>query len=60
MLVVSRKQNERIYLKVGTVTVVVTVAEIDRGKVRIGIDAPQSVRIYREEVLPPETPKAKE
>ena len=29
------------------------VMDIDRGKVRIGIDAPRDVPIYRQELLPP-------
>jgi carbon storage regulator len=51
MLVLSRKAGERIYIGQD---VVVTVTEIDRGKVRLGIDAPNSVPILREEILFPQ------
>lgn len=32
--------------------IIVTVVDIDRGKVRIAIEAPPSVKIWREELLP--------
>lgn len=47
MLVVSRKQNERIV--VGG-SVVVTVVRISGDKVRIGIEAPADVRVIRDEI----------
>lgn len=47
MLVLSRKLGERIY--VGE-DVVVTVVDIDRGKVRLGIEAPRETAIVREEL----------
>lgn len=47
MLVLSRKQNERIV--VGG-SVVVTVVRISGDKVRLGIDAPADVRVIRDEV----------
>lgn len=47
MLVLSRKQNERIV--VGG-SVVVTVVRISGDKVRLGIDAPADVRVVRDEV----------
>lgn len=52
MLVLSRKPGER--LKIG-MDVWVTVVEMRRGHVRIGIDAPDSVKILREELDLPET-----
>jgi carbon storage regulator len=48
MLVVSRKKNERIVIGGN---IVVTVCEIGPGKVRIGIDAPKDVSIYRQEII---------
>lgn len=51
MLVLSRKENERIF--VGD-NIVITVAEIDRWRVRIGIDAPKGIPIWREELQPKE------
>lgn len=47
MLVLSRKVGEKIYIGE---TIVVTVAEIDRGKVKIGIEAPHDVPIWRGEL----------
>ena len=47
MLVLSRKQNERI--RVG-VSVVVTVVRVCGDKVRIGIEAPANVRVLRDEL----------
>jgi carbon storage regulator len=47
MLVLSRKQNERI--RVGD-SVVVTVVRVSGDKVRIGIEAPANVRVLREEL----------
>ena len=51
MLVLSRKQNERI--RVGD-SVVVTIVRVSGDKVRIGIEAPANVRVLRDE-LEPET-----
>lgn len=47
MLVLSRKPNESIIIA-GEITV--TVLEIRGDQVRIGIDAPRSVTVHREEV----------
>ena len=47
MLVLSRKQNERI--RVGD-SVVVTVVRASGDKVRIGIEAPPDVRVLRDEL----------
>ncbi len=49
MLVLSRKLGERIFIGED---IVITLVDIDRGKVRIGIQAPRDVPIYREELLP--------
>ena len=48
MLVLTRKVGEEIYI--GD-RICVKVMEISGGKVRLGIDAPVSLRIYREELL---------
>ena len=47
MLVLTRKVGERI--NIGD-DIVVLVIEVNRGNVRIGIDAPGTVSIYRQEV----------
>lgn len=49
MLVLSRKLGEKI--KIGE-NIWVTVVDIDRGKVRIGIEAPPDVQVMRKELLP--------
>jgi carbon storage regulator len=48
MLVLTRKVGEEIYI--GD-QICVKVIEISASRVRLGIDAPLSMRIYREEVL---------
>jgi carbon storage regulator len=50
MLVLSRKLGEKIYIGEN---VCITVVDIDRGKIRLGIEAPRDVAIYRQELLPP-------
>ncbi len=49
MLVLSRKLNEKIVIDGG---IVLTVVKIDRNHVRIGIEAPGHVSVFREEILP--------
>ncbi len=49
MLVLSRKLNEKIVIDGG---ITLTVVKIDRHQVRIGIEAPGHVPIYREEIMP--------
>lgn len=49
MLVLSRKQSQRI--RVGN-SIVVTVVRVSGDKVRIGIEAPDGVRVLREELEP--------
>lgn len=53
MLVLSRKLGEKIYIGDGPGRICITVVDIDRGKIRLGIDAPREVPVFREEVLPP-------
>ena len=51
MLVVSRKLGESIYLTLPDGREIkMTVVLIDRNKVRFGIEAPQDVKILREEL----------
>lgn len=47
MLILSRKTNER--LMIGD-DIVVTVLEVRGGRVRLGVEAPASVAVDREEV----------
>jgi carbon storage regulator len=49
MLVLSRKLGEKIIIGDN---IVVTVVKIDRNQIRLGIEAPQDVAVYREEISP--------
>ena len=49
MLVLSRKLGEKIYI---SENICITVVDIDRGKIRLGIEAPRNVPIFRQELLP--------
>ena len=49
MLVLSRKLGEKIFIGDN---ICITVVDIDRGKIRLGIEAPRDVSIYRQELLP--------
>lgn len=48
MLVLSRKVGEKILIGEN---IVVTLVEIDRGKVRVGIEAPKDVPVWRDELV---------
>lgn len=48
MLVLSRKLGEKIYIGDN---ICITVVGIDRGKIRLGIEAPRDVRVLRQELL---------
>jgi carbon storage regulator len=49
MLVLSRRIGE--WTRIGT-NIRVLIVDYDRGRVRLGIEAPREVPIYREELLP--------
>jgi carbon storage regulator len=49
MLVLSRKLGEKIFINDN---ICITVVDIDRGKIRLGIEAPRDVPIFRQELLP--------
>lgn len=57
MLVLSRKLGEKIFIGEN---ICITVVDIDRGKIRLGIEAPRDVPIYRQELLPLQGQPAKE
>ena len=50
MLVLSRKTNEQLIIRIGDETVVVRVLGVMPNRVRLGITAPLSVSVHREEV----------
>ena len=49
MLVLSRKLGEKIVINGN---IVLTVVKVDRNQVRLGIEAPKDVSVYREEIAP--------
>jgi carbon storage regulator len=49
MLVLSRKTEERIVI---ADSIVLTVLDVKSGRVRLGIEAPPTVRILRQELAP--------
>ncbi len=48
MLVLSRRRGERVVLP--DLGVVLTVVEIETGRVRLGIEAPAAIEVHRQEV----------
>ncbi len=48
MLVLSRKANEKIVIDGD---IVVTVVKIEGGQVRLGIEAPGHIKVFRQEIL---------
>lgn len=52
MLVLSRKLGEKIVIGEGEKAITITVVDIDRGKIRLGVDAPRDTPIFRHELLP--------
>jgi carbon storage regulator len=55
MLVLSRKESET--LLIGD-DVVITIVRIDRDNVRIGIEAPPTVKVWRSEIAPKDKKEA--
>lgn len=55
MLVLSRKLGEKICIGQN---IFLTVVDIERGKVRLGIEAPREIPIYRQELLAQPDPNA--
>jgi carbon storage regulator len=56
MLVLSRKLGEKIFINDN---ICITVVDIDRGKIRLGIEAPREVPIFRKELLSGDPPAPK-
>ncbi|RLA42868.1 MAG: hypothetical protein DRR06_13480 [Gammaproteobacteria bacterium] len=50
MLVLTRKEDEKIILDVGDIEIIICVCKMSRHRVQIGIDAPLEVRIQRQEI----------
>ena len=59
MLSLTRGEGQRVFLHLPNGDdVIVEVAEIDRGKVKLRFSAPRNVQIMREELLERERPEA--
>jgi carbon storage regulator len=48
MLVLTRKSGESLYIGDD---VVITVIDVRKGQVKIGVEAPKSIKVYRKELL---------
>ena len=57
MLVLSRKASQQVMI--GS-DIRITIVRIDRNQVRIGIEAPGDVRVFREEILGASSRRAEE
>lgn len=57
MLVLSRKERERIHLGDN---ITVTIVRVSGDQVRVGIDAPKEIRILRDELEPNDDRKQKQ
>ncbi len=61
MPVIARRLNERTLIRMPDGTECwVTIVAVDRGKVRLGIQAPSAVKIFREEIAGTTPPDTKE
>jgi len=50
MLVLARKKDQQVVIQLGEETVLVRVLDVNGDRVRLGITAPRSVAVHREEV----------
>ncbi|POZ93221.1 carbon storage regulator [Petrotoga halophila] len=50
MLILTRKIGESIVIQVGNRIIKLIMVEQDNGSIKIGFEAPQDIKIYREEV----------
>ncbi len=58
MLILMRKVSERVRIRVpGVPDIWVSVEEVDRGKIKLGIEAPRSTPIFRKELLDNPSPQ---
>jgi carbon storage regulator len=57
MLVLSRKLGEKLVIGEGANRVVVTVVHVERGKIRLGVEANRDIPVWRSELLPPDAPE---
>lgn len=50
MLILTRKMGQNIFIGEGDMLVTITILGVQGGQVRIGIDAPQEIKVHREEI----------
>jgi carbon storage regulator len=50
MLVLSRKKDEQIVITLGSQLVTIKVVDVRGDRVRLGVDAPASVSVHRQEI----------
>ena len=50
MLILERRQDETIVIDTSDGQIVIGPVRIERGKVRLGISAPEDIRVHRSEV----------
>ena len=50
MLVLTRRRNENVHIRIGDTTVIVKTLFCDQGRCRLGFDAPANAIIVREEI----------
>jgi carbon storage regulator CsrA len=51
MLVLGRQTGERIYLETSDGPIWITIINTERGRCRLGVEAPRTVIVMREELL---------
>jgi carbon storage regulator len=51
MLIISRKKGEGVLIKGKDGDIRIVVTELERGRIRLGIEAPKGYQIFREELL---------
>jgi carbon storage regulator len=56
MLVLTRKVGSQVIIGEGPKAITMTIIDIDRGRIRLGIEAPREVPIVRTELLAPKPP----
>lgn len=57
MLILARKLGEKIVIGQGAEAITITLVDIDRNVMRLGIDAPRDVPIWRQEPRPRARPQ---
>ena len=51
MLVVTRRKNDSVLLLVGSEKVEIKIVYVERGNVKLGVNASKKVKVYRKELI---------